>query len=152
MDNTDEKNCPSTYYFDNCERLTGLANCGWEELPHDNLDWIIARKNDTQATSHPVNREGEFLWIQRKEGSIEEATARIHSPEYQNSKATCRVLFWYYVAGDIGSAHIKPVVHLIEEAKDIVLEYLGENDGWNETSVEIGRRKGRFEVNIIFIK
>ena len=54
------------------------------------------------------------------------------------------------MSGDIGSAHIKPVVHLIEEATDIVLEYLGENDGWNETSVEIGRRKGRFEVWIFF--
>lgn len=149
MDNTDEKECPAHYMFDNCERLTGLHNCGWEEMPHDSLDWVIAKKNDTASTSHPIPREGEFLWIQRKEGSIAEATARIHSSEYQNSRSTCRILFWYYIAGDMGSAYIKPLVHIVEEATDIVLDYLVENNGWNETSVEIGRRKGRFEVFLL---
>ena len=115
-------------------------------MPHDNLDWIIATKNDTESTSHPVERGGKFLWIQKKDGSIDEATARIHSPEYQNSRVDCKLMFWYYISGDLGAAYLKPVIHLVEEATDVVLEHFGENNKWDEVQIQIGRRKGKFEV------
>ena len=123
-----------------------IPNCGWEELPHDNLDWIIATKNQTDLTNHPIPRQGKFLWISKNHDSIEDALARIHSPLYQNSGEGCSLIFWYYIAGDIGPAYLKPLVHIVEEAKDIVLDHLGVNNEWTSMEVQLGRRRGKFEV------
>ena len=41
LDNSDEKECPPIYEFDDCSVLTGEDNCGFVEDPKDSLDWII---------------------------------------------------------------------------------------------------------------
>ena len=41
-----------------------------------------------------MNRTGEWLCIKREEENIAEAMARISSPEYQNSRESCVMIFW----------------------------------------------------------
>ena len=44
-DNTDERECPNVYLFDDCTAMTGKANCGWEEEPRDSLDWKLVNES-----------------------------------------------------------------------------------------------------------
>ena len=37
----DEKSCPKTYLFEDCQEEPP-PGCGWVEQPEDELDWIIA--------------------------------------------------------------------------------------------------------------
>jgi hypothetical protein len=71
---TDELGCPNDYFFDNCGGSTSMQNCGWEELSHDALDWIIAEGLCLQyiipTFSQPTTRAGPTtLWNERAGGS-----------------------------------------------------------------------------------
>ena len=141
-DDSDEKGCPQMENFDNCEAHTGVDNCGWEEEPHDDLDWIIAKKEDTVA-GHPIIRDGKFLWI-KKYGDDNKAKAHIESPTYQNSRVDCYIDFYYYKSGSVGSI-INPGLMILGSDTQMVLDNLPHTNHWTQTKMQIGRQPGEFK-------
>ena len=142
----DEAGCPLVFLFDDCEAATGQENCGWEEDPQDALDWVVATKNDTLASGHTVERQGKFLWVQQREGNVSSARARVFSPLYQNSRADCRVMFYFFASGTVGR-YIKPLVYEVMSDNFITLDQLSPSgDGWRLVETQVGRRPGQFEV------
>ena len=51
-DDTDEKECPPIYLFDDCLAETENENCGFVEDPIDELDWIIGSSRNSGLPSH----------------------------------------------------------------------------------------------------
>ena len=143
QDNSDEEGCPRSEFFENCQAETGLDNCGWEEDPHDDLDWVIATKEDTVA-GHPIIREGKFLWI-KKNGNDENAKAHIEGPTYQNSRVDCYIEFYYFKSGSVGSI-INPSLHLLDSHTLIVLDSLPHTSQWSQKTIQIGRHEEEFKI------
>ena len=146
MDDTDEKGCPYTYLFDNCQVTTNRSDCGWQEDPEDALDWVVAFRNDTAASGHPVDREGKFLWVKKTGEDVSEARARVLSPTYQNSRADCRLLFYFYASGTVGR-YIKPEVFDVRSDNYITLDTLGTGKEWRLIEIQVGRRQGQFQIS-----
>ena len=144
--NSDEDGCPITYLFDDCEATTGLSTCGWEEDPHDALDWVVATKNDTEASGHLVDRGGKFLWVKKTGEDISEARARVFSPIYQNSRVDCRIMFYFYASGTVGR-YIKPMVYDVRADNFLTLDTLSPGGGWKLVEIQIGRRQGEFKIS-----
>ena len=141
----DEAGCPTDFLFDDCEAATGLENCGWEEDPHDSLDWVIATKNDTLASGHPVERQGKFLWVQETAGNVSSARARVFTPLYQNSRVDCRIMFYFFATGTVGR-YIKPLLYEVRSDNFLTLDLLSPGGGWRLVDTQVGRRPGQFEV------
>ena len=136
MTNSDEDGCPITYLFDDCELTTGLSNCGWEEDPKDALDWVVASKNETLPSGHVVDREGKFLWIKKTGGETSTARARVHSPIYQNSRADCRIMFYFYASGTVGR-YIKPMVYDVRSNNYLTLDTLSPGGKWKLMQAQV---------------
>lgn len=56
--------------------------------------------------------------------------------------------FFYSISGELNGAFIKPGIHVIEEARDVFLDYLTPTDGWIERVIQLGRRIQKFEVRL----
>ena len=50
--------------------------------------------------------------------------------------------------GTLGDARVRPTVHVVEEARDIPLDYYSTTDKWEEVEIQLGRRSGKFEVRL----
>ena len=145
FDGTDEKGCPQLYTFSDCESETGLDNCGWEEIPQDDLDFVVANGNDTASSAYPIPVDrGEFLWI-KKTGDDVKARAHVESVIYQNSRADCYVMFYYIKTGQIGS-NINPSIRVGDGHDYIVLDNLPHINTWTVVKSQIGQRKGEFRM------
>ena len=106
----------------------------------------MATKNDTLASGHPVEREGKFLWVKKTGEDISEARARVLSPTYQNSRADCRLMFYFYASGTVGR-YIKPMVYDPRSNNYITLDTLSPGGNWRLIEIQVGRRPGQFEIS-----
>ena len=52
-------------------------------------------ETDTESSSHPIERDGKFLWIKKKTDNVSNELARVHSTEYQNSASSCNIRLIY---------------------------------------------------------
>ncbi len=50
-------------------------------------------ETDSESSSHPIERDGKFLWIKKKTDNVSNELARVHSTEYQNSASSCIIRF-----------------------------------------------------------
>ena len=105
---------------------TGSKTCNWEEDPIDTWDWRLV-----------TGGGGTFLYTSQEGGTEAEGSmARIHSPMYQNSRASCLLSFYYYVHGLSGNTFFKPGLHSLYPTEEIVLDYLG-NTNVNKPAIEL---------------
>lgn len=54
--------------------------------------------------------------------------------------------FFYTISEGLNGAFIKPGIHLVDEARDVFLDYLAETSGWEDRVIQIGRKHQKFEV------
>ena len=146
------------------EQETGDETCGFVEDPKDELDWVIASSKKLlhdnnnvrvfvhleETTGQDIQRGGKYLWIEKRSEEFQTSMARIVSPTYQNTRADCVVRFWYYINGNLGNYYIKPALHPIGADMDIMLDFLSEDLEWKTKTISIGRRRGPFQVLVIF--
>ena len=96
-------------------------------------NWLSS-ENETNPV---VSRGGTFLYTSQEGGTeAEGSTARIHSPMYQNSRASCLLSFYYYVHGLSGNTFFKPGLHSLYPTEEIVLDYLGSTNV-NKPAIEL---------------
>ena len=97
------------------------------------LNWFSS-ENETNPV---VSRGGTFLYTSQEGGTEAEGSrARIHSPMYQNSRASCLLSFYYYVHGLSDNTFFKPGLHSLYPTEEIVLDYLG-NTNVNKPAIEL---------------
>ena len=76
---------------------------------------------------------------------------KLFSTEYlSNYNSKCLLdytfRFFYTISEGLNGAFIKPGIHLVDEARDVFLDYLAETSGWEDRVIQIGRKHHKFEV------
>lgn len=158
-DASDEQGCIASCSFD---KGSSGDICFWKERKPDKLDWILARRNNSQDGTDQHGPYGpssvkDFVFLhpdqETSDFSLEDAT--LESPAWQNSVASCQLNFWLYLTGDLGK---KLEVVLEDELalEDTVLAYLDntveEAEQWNEQKISLGNHKGRFKVGCFLLQ
>nr|XP_053646985.1 MAM and LDL-receptor class A domain-containing protein 1-like [Cherax quadricarinatus] len=149
-DSSDEIACPSDCNFE-------VNNCGWHEAVNDELDWVLAKADDSQFGTNidgPLvdethNEDGHFLLLYKTSDHLLYDKGLSFTHWYQNSAPDCHFIFWYFQNGILGS---NIVLRLNSTPYDITnLTFFNGDIGdgeWQKGEVGIGRQKRPFQLSL----
>ncbi|KAK1172073.1 MAM and LDL-receptor class A domain-containing protein 1 [Acipenser oxyrinchus oxyrinchus] len=140
-DNTDEEECGTSCNFEG-------GRCGWRNSLADNFDWILG-EGSTKSLRPPIDHTlgdetGHFVYLEASSDGLKGDTSHMKSSKWKESRATCKLAFWYYF-----SATATGLIRLLVKTERGLTELwnmTGNQGGqWNRAEVPL-RKMRNFEV------
>ncbi|XP_043546352.1 MAM and LDL-receptor class A domain-containing protein 1 isoform X2 [Chiloscyllium plagiosum] len=104
-DNSDEHPVICSTILEHCDFEFDL--CSWRQWRNDNFDWILKvgstpTLGTCPTTDHTLrNPTGHYIYIESPFSPLPGHAARISGPSISKRSKDCKIIFYYYMGGDI---------------------------------------------------